>query len=146
MILQLQTKQISVFWPAIKETIKKSCRLDKMYIDRYLNHCFASLLSNNHQCWIIYTNDNNNSNINGILITSLLKNKLFGNLSLSIDHMYAFTKWNNDIITVIFNQFVKYAAECDCTEIIADSNNVKAIDIAISLGATKETTKLHYKI
>lgn len=147
MINQLQPTQISVFWPAIKETILRSCPLIGDKLSKYTNHLLEGLLSGSYQCWLMHERPSEDEHeLYGVLITSIVNNKIFGYSVFVVDHMYAFRKWNNELVSETFECFKKFAKNASCVSIEVETNNEKAQQMAKRFGFEHETTRMRYQL
>lgn len=146
MVNQLQPHQISHLWTAIRESIRRSSTISGPKFDHYLNVILEGLLSGRHQAWMAHRRDEDSHEAYGILITSLVSNHFFGHKSLIIDHMYAFRKWDGELVNEIFESFKTFAENCGCADIVAHTNNEKAMSMATRLGFNHVTHKLQFTL
>lgn len=148
MMNQLQPHQISHLWTAIRESVRRASSVGDSLIDEYLNNVLAGLLSGEHQAWMLYRVDEETGerHLYGIFVTSILDDHFYGCKNLYIDHMYAFRKWDGEVINEAWNTLRAFAKNCECASVIAFTNNDKALKIAKRLGFHEITHKVRYNL
>jgi len=135
MLIQLQPKDISIFWDKIKETMIKAGAVPEENKEVFLNSALVNLLSGSFQCWIVYEEGEDfKKDFYAIVITSILQDKLFKKLRLNIDYLYAFKVLTEELYSTGLESLRAFAKANSCIEIATESENAKIARVLVHRG------------
>lgn len=85
MVIKLLSKQIPIFWEAIKVGVQRADEVKKDDLSAYLNELLQALLSDKAQCFVIMTEE---KRLVGVLITRILLDKVTAEKYILVQTLY----------------------------------------------------------
>ena len=140
-----QPSQIVMFW----ETIKFACqKADMVHVENYqayFNELLHDLLSDKAQCFVKL---DDKRAIIGVLITSIIGNKLTGEKSLCLQSVYSFrsAQLQEQEWQAYFKTILEIATNTGCKTITLDTNNREIAEIVESVGCKEVTRSYEYRV
>lgn len=139
MIVQLQPKDVSAFWPGISRALIASQGIKEEHREQWLLHALEKILCGKLQCWISYEpfedeEGNRLKKLHIMVVTSILEDRLFGYKSLILEALYGFRKSPNELWLETLEGLKTFCKNSDCQYIRALTNNERAKEIANLLG------------
>lgn len=137
-VIQLQPNDVVKFWDGIKYSLDKSRMLAEDQYDAYMNHALEKLLAGKLTCWLVFSyTDDKQKQIHAMIITSILKDRLFGFQYVFVEGMYGFRKLSDQQALDLLDSVKLYARNTSCKYIIGVTETERAKQIADKLGFTE---------
>ena len=140
MLIQLQPIQISLMWNAISDSLVKANQIPEDRQARYVNESLKKLLSGTHQCWVVFSNDEEaERRINAIGITAIIEDKLFNTKNLHVMSLYGYRLLTDEIASESFEKLREYARANKCEKITMETS-VSRIKVLAKLVGFSQTS------
>lgn len=120
MIVQLQPEQISMWWDQIKYA---ACAAMETESPAYVQSLLSALLSETHQCWLIFDEDRN---LTAMGITCVIELDLTARKYLHIDAFYSYDQLNEQLAREATEYVKAFAKANGCSHIRTLTNNPRA--------------------
>lgn len=147
MILQLQPEQLSAFWDSFKEVMLRTNPVAEKHQQKYLNHALTQLMSGKWQAWIVFRfNDEKEKVVHALGVTVLMDDVLTGLRTVKILALYGLRPLDDELAKESFGEFVKYAKNVKCEQVIADTNVERIKELLTLVGATKTLETYTYSV
>ena len=138
MLVRLLPEQITNFWEIIKESIELS--LPPVVGDNAdrMKNIMVSLLSGTMDCWASFTLEDGNTNINGIVVTTIIEDTNSGTKDLLIYSVYGITSITKDSWADGQVVLAKWGKENGCSRITGYTDVESIITAVKRLGGNAE--------
>lgn len=147
MILQLQPEQISAFWDSFKEIMLRTNPVNERHRQKYLNHVLDQLMSGKFQAWIVFRfNEKKEKMVHALGVTVLMDDVLTGLKTVKILALYGLRPLDDELARESFREFVKYAKNTGCEQVIADTNVERIKELLTLVGAEKILETYTYQV
>lgn len=131
MIIQLDPRNFSVFWPMIRHGILASSVIPRELYDQYAVKVLENLLSGLFQTWLIFEWDEEKEEklIHASLVTSLQEDKLTDLKYLYIECIYGYRPMTSELSLEASDELLKYAESQNCVFVRCHTNNTRVFNI-----------------
>lgn len=130
MLIQLQPVQVSLMWNAISDSLVKANKIPEERQARYLNESLKKLLSGTHQCWVVFSHDDEDERrINAVGVTAIVEDQLFKTKNLHVLSLYGYRLLTDEIAQESFDKLRDYAKANKCEKITMETSvsRIKAL-------------------
>jgi len=131
MIVKLLSKQVPVFWDAIKFAAAQADEVDNKDLQPYLNELLHALLSDKAQCFV---NLDDKRTLTGLLITRIGIDRITGDKFLLLQSVYTWKILDDQVWRDTYNLFRQFAIKEDCKYLLFNSRNPAIWDRTKKLG------------
>jgi hypothetical protein len=131
MIVKLLANQIPTFWDSIKYCMTIVNEVDDAIKQFYFNELLQSLLSDNSQCFVRFSETRI---LNSLMITKIKIDKLTGDKSINIQGLYAFKKSSDKEWLEDFKLVRSFANNQQCKFITFETNNRRVAELGRLVG------------
>ena len=131
MIIKILSKQVPIFWEAIKSASVQADEVDRKNYQAYLNELLHALLSDKAQCFIRLSEERI---LLFILITRFQIDKVTGNKNLFVQSLYSWKKIDEETLQDAGNLVKNFAKREGCSHLFFESRHERVWQFAESLG------------
>lgn len=134
---------IPTYWECIKYAAVNADRVEKGYVQEYLNELLWNLLSDKSQCFMRLSDQ---KQLQAVIITQIRTNKLTDKKYLYIQCMFSFTGRDKDVWEKDFDFLKEFANKENCDYFLFDSDNKRIHKLALSLGFSSVSETMSYSL
>ena len=143
MIIKILSKQVPLFWEAIKFATIKADEVESKDLQPYFNELLHSLLSDKAQCFVGL---DDKKTLIGILITRVLVDRITEEKYLLLQSVYTWEKLEDQVWGETFDLFRQFAVKEGCKYLSYSSSNPAIWDRAEKLGFKEKTRTFSLQI
>jgi hypothetical protein len=141
MIIQLDPRNFSVFWPMIRQGVLKTSVLPPELYEEYAKNVLSNLLSGMFQTWLVFEWEGDEKKIHACLVTSLQVDDLTSMKYLYIESIYGYRPMTPELNLETSDELVKFAESQGCKTVRCHSGNPRIFQI-LKEANFKEVTRI----
>ena len=142
MLIKLTPEQVSMYWPAIEEGIKKSLSTRTMWTQQGVKNMLIGLMTGQIDCRFLISSDI----IYGFVITRVIEDPITGDKNLLIYSLYSSNRIPQEIWLEGAKELREDAYARGCTKVVAYSSEPRVLEMAKKLGFKDTTRYLEYEV
>ena len=139
MLVKLLPDQVSDHWDEISLALRQALPPFVANSDRSMVNILKAILSDDMQCWILYSSDDGGEKIYAIVSTKIEIDDISGTRCLLIYSFYANKPLTSHLVTSSFETLKRFASGKGCFKIVAYTDIPKMEQLWKSLGGIAET-------
>lgn len=112
--------QISLFWDLIKKGVISAYRIPEKFQQDFTLKYLENLLLGLYQCWIGYTEEEDEKKIHAILCTKIVNEKEYGVRTIALIGVYGFRLIPQEMVELAINKVGEFGKANGCDVIVTE--------------------------